>query len=326
MKPTCVKRLLASMVVLGGFSALPAQAQQYVCMDSTLGMFCLQLLNQQAPLTVNNFLSYVTSGAYDDTIVHRSEWRASGEKFVIQSGGYSIDDSGRISAVPGAAPVPNEFSVSNQRGTVAMATIAGRPNSATSQWFVNLGDNAGVLDYQNGGFTVFAQVVSGMDVVDSISNLGRANLSATLGPAFSEVPVATAPGTTWVQTSDLVVIRHAYALEHLPSVYHCGLYSPQDTITELCGDTLTLPVRIGDEVYSATLERDYSGSGLSATVDMNSLRLLREAPAQSAEYDAAKQTLYIPSVRIGEQIYNDVVWQLSDKQTMRFTLISYATP
>jgi peptidyl-prolyl cis-trans isomerase A (cyclophilin A) len=320
MKQRLMKRLLASAVVLGGLSSLPAQAQQYVCMDSTVGSFCLQLLRDHAPLTVDNFLNYVQSGAYENTIVHRSEQRVSGEKFVIQSGGYTADGAGYISTIPTEQPVPHEFSVSNLRGTVAMATVPGDPNSATSQWFINLSDNSSVLDFQNGGATVFAQIASGMEVVDTIANLGRANLSRELGTAFSQVPVTTTPDTMWIGPSNLVLIKNVYALEHL--YYNCSPDSPQDTLSTLCDDhSLTFPVRVGDTVYTTTLVRDFASEQFSATIE--SLRELSEVPAQTATFDPATGTLFIPSVRVGSQIFTNLVWELVGMNPGRFTLVGY---
>jgi peptidyl-prolyl cis-trans isomerase A (cyclophilin A) len=78
----------------------------------------------------------------------------------------------------------NEPGLSNVRGTVAMAKLAGLPNSATTEWFINVGNNQS-LDTNNGGFTVFADVISGMSVVDAINGLIRVDA----GAPFSELPV-----------------------------------------------------------------------------------------------------------------------------------------
>lgn len=120
-------------------------------------------LVDDAPITTANFLQYVTDKFYDGTIFHRVV-----AGFVIQGGGVLPDGTEKPGLRP---PIQNEFSPtrSNVRGTVAMAKVGGNPNSATSQFFVNLADNSGSLDSQNGGFTVFANVVEGMDVVDAIA-------------------------------------------------------------------------------------------------------------------------------------------------------------
>lgn len=158
--------------------------------------FQVQLFDSQAPLTVANFLSYVNDHSYDNTIIHRDS-----TGFVMQGGGFAEEFTGGnltgIIPVFTKPPVQNEFdpSRSNVRGTIAMAKQPSDPNSATSQWFINLGDNSANLDNQNGGFTVFGQVISGMDYVDAVDSLGPTNLNGLLDPSgaygqpFSEVPV-----------------------------------------------------------------------------------------------------------------------------------------
>ena len=136
--------------------------------------FTLQLLPANAPKTVANFLSYVNDGAYENTLVHRSE-----PGFVIQSGGFTDEgtESGwntRIETWTNV--VPSEYGVPNSRGTVAMALVGSDSNSANSQWFINLTNNSSLLDATNTSghppFTVFAQVIgNGMQTVDAIANL-----------------------------------------------------------------------------------------------------------------------------------------------------------
>jgi peptidyl-prolyl cis-trans isomerase A (cyclophilin A) len=133
---------------------------------TSLGDFSIELFDDVAPITVANFLNYVNSGRFNSTVIHRSV-----SNFIVQGGSFSFDAStGSIISVATDAAIQNEFSVSNTRGTVAMAKLGGDPNSATSGWFVNLADNSGNLDAQNGGFTAFGRVIGdGMTVVDSIA-------------------------------------------------------------------------------------------------------------------------------------------------------------
>jgi cyclophilin family peptidyl-prolyl cis-trans isomerase len=186
-------RHLRSLVVntcllLAALAALPAQAQNtMVRVHTTQGPLDMTLLNSEAPLTVANFLAYVRGGDYTDVFFHRSAWTATAP-FVIQGGAYKWPESGCCPTVTSRGTVANEFSSSrsNVRGTVAMAKVGGDPNSATSQWFVNMGDNSANLDNQNGGFTVFARVTSpGMVVADKIAALPRVNA----GGALTELPV-----------------------------------------------------------------------------------------------------------------------------------------
>lgn len=135
-----------------------------VRLETSLGDIVFELVDD-APVTTANFLQYVDDGFYDGTIFHRVV-----PGFVVQGGGFL---PGMVAQEGLRDPIVNEFSPtrSNLRATVAMAKVGGNPDSATSQFFVNLGDNSQNLDNQNGGFTVFARVVEGMDVVDAIAEV-----------------------------------------------------------------------------------------------------------------------------------------------------------
>lgn len=176
-------------------------ASTIVEMNTSEGVIDIQLYDETAPLTVANFLSYVNSGAYTNSFIHRSL-----PGFVIQGGGYSwdtVNNNGYFS-VQTHAPVVNEFGASNLRGTIAMAKVAGDPNSATSQWFFNLADNSANLDSQNGGFTVFGQVIgNGMQVVDAIAALPRVNA----GGDFGNLPLAS-PLVNGYHADNLVMINN----------------------------------------------------------------------------------------------------------------------
>ncbi|MEL6383696.1 MAG: peptidylprolyl isomerase [Cyanobacteria bacterium J06626_18] len=152
-----------------------------------------------APLTVQNFVNYVEDGDYANTIIHRAV-----SDFVVQGGGFTVNGVGTASnpadavgVIPTDPPVQNEFSPdrSNLRGTIAMAKQGGNPNSATNQWFFNLADNSGPppdLDNQNGGFTVFGEVLSDSDlaVIDAIGDVPTFDATGLLGQgAFTDVPL-----------------------------------------------------------------------------------------------------------------------------------------
>jgi|GEM_PF-1520894 len=151
-----------------------------------------------APATVENFLNYVEDEDYDDTIVHRSV-----TNFIVQGGGFAVENS-QVVELPADEAVVNEFSAdrSNLVGTIAMAKLGGNPDSATNQWFFNLGDNSSNLDNQNGGFTVFGQVLGDEDLetVNAIDDLERVNGVPVVGSelVLDDVPItdATAPITT----------------------------------------------------------------------------------------------------------------------------------
>src|SRR5690606_34484827 len=150
MRKLFTRSASAALLSLSALLSTSAQAQSYVCADTSLGSFCIELFDQVAPRTVQNFLNYVRGGDYNNTFIHRSV-----PGFVIQAGGYSYNDNNTVTEVPKDPPVANEFNLSNVRGTLAMAKFGNDPDSATSEWFVNLDNNGRNLDGQNGGFTVF---------------------------------------------------------------------------------------------------------------------------------------------------------------------------
>jgi peptidyl-prolyl cis-trans isomerase A (cyclophilin A) len=148
--------------------------------QTVFGNFEVNLFDETTPETVANFLSYVNSGAYALNVVHRSV-----PGFIVQAGGFQYNNV-LFEAIPTGSTITNEPELSNVRGTIAMAKLASNENSATSQWFFNLADNSTNLDTQNGGFTVFGQVLGdGMDVIDAIASTTRFNL----GGAAAEIPL-----------------------------------------------------------------------------------------------------------------------------------------
>ena len=175
---------LSLCACLSLFTTFTARAATLVDFSTTFGGFEVQLYDDQTPVTVANFLAYVENNLFDSTIIHRSI-----PGFVIQGGAYSLSGS-QLTPVPTYAPIQNEAGISNVRGTIAMAKVSGNPNSATSQWFFNLGDNSANLDYQNGGFTVFGKVVgNGMAVVDAIAGVPTYDASQYLGGDFTDLPL-----------------------------------------------------------------------------------------------------------------------------------------
>jgi len=182
----------------------PLVEASLVRMMTPLGVVDVQLFDEQAPQTVANFLNYVERGAYDGSFFHRSM-----PGFVLQGGGYALNNG--LQAIVTDPPVMNEFSGlrSNLRGTISMAKRDGDPDSATSQWFINLADNSTNLDNQNGGFTVFGQVLDpGMRIVDQLAGLPVVNV----GGVFSNLPLLSWPASGSVALADLVTISRISVL------------------------------------------------------------------------------------------------------------------
>ena len=182
-------------LVLATLLSGPVQATE-VTLSTPLGDVDIELFDEEAPQTVANFMNYVNDGDYRNSFIHRSV-----PNFVIQGGGYIFAD-GIVSQVPADPPLANEPGISNTRGTIAMAKLSGDPNSATSQWFINLDDNSADLDDTNGGFTVFGRVMGdGMDVIDAIGDLQIWNA----GSPFAELPLIDYPGEGDVTEEYLVM-------------------------------------------------------------------------------------------------------------------------
>lgn len=174
--------LLFLIVSLSFASASVAGDTPRVAIETNYGAIVLELYPDKAPETVANFLQYVDSGFYENTIFHRVI-----QGFMIQGGGFDLDYQQK----PVRAPVENEASngLSNQRGTIAMARTS-QPHSATSQFFINTVDNSR-LDYrfetpQGWGYCVFGKVVEGMGVVDDIAKTP----TGPAGPFNSDAPQA----------------------------------------------------------------------------------------------------------------------------------------
>ncbi len=156
------------------------------------GVIEIELYDDLAPLSVQNFLEYVKAGAkggYDNTFFHRSfdfQGATVEDNDIIQGGGFAFP---KVSEhIPTGPTVHNEFSASlpNVRGTLAMAKIGGDPNSASSEWFFNVHDNTSILGGgNNGGFAVFGAVTpEGLAVIDRISDLTTFNSGS-----FSDLPL-----------------------------------------------------------------------------------------------------------------------------------------
>jgi len=175
-----MKKTVWIMLALSLLAITPALAATQVVMETNYGAITLELDDEKAPISVANFLAYADKGHYTDTIFHRVI-----KDFMIQGGNFNTEMSPKKTM----AQIKNEATngLRNQRGTIAMART-GVVDSASSQFFVNLKDNA-FLDHKNTstrgyGYAVFGKVIAGMDVVDKIG------VSAThTYRRFQDVPV-----------------------------------------------------------------------------------------------------------------------------------------
>ncbi len=171
--------LVITSLVLAAGSAIAADSNPKVVLDTSKGKIVLELYADKAPETVQNFLAYVDAKYYDGTIFHRVI-----PNFMIQGGGFTADMKRKTTR----PPIQNEADkgIKNDRGTIAMART-GDPHSATAQFFINSKDN-GFLNHksksmQGWGYAAFGRVVEGMKTVDAIS----AVKTTRRGP-YSDVP------------------------------------------------------------------------------------------------------------------------------------------
>ncbi len=188
------------------FTVSAVHAQTTVRFTTVVGTIDVELFDQDTPITVANFVGIVNRGDYDNTFFHRSV-----PGFIVQGGGFQATFPSPLD-VPEVDPITNEPGISNTRGTIAMAKLGGDPDSATTQWFFNLANNADILDDQNGGFTAFGRVLgNGMSVVDAIAALPIVNLD---GGVFSEIPLIDAGAPLTNQS--LVIIESITVLGEDP--------------------------------------------------------------------------------------------------------------
>ncbi|MDB5290889.1 MAG: peptidyl-prolyl cis-trans isomerase cyclophilin type [Phycisphaerales bacterium] len=242
-------------------------------MHTPLGIIPLQLTDAQTPLTVANFVTYISNGEFAPTIIQRS---APG--FVLQGGGTKPDGSNN-------APVQtlvSEAGISNTAGTIAMALSTG-PNSGTNQWFINLGNNSSTLDGGafGGPFTVFGRVIDGgMTVANAIAQLPIINGSAEnqnwyIGPndGLPVVNYAGSASPTTVPQANLVTdnITVVPAGQAAPT-YTAVSANPALVTTQIVNGVLTVtPVSnsvSGTTTVTATVT-DLAGETASSTFTVN---------------------------------------------------------
>jgi len=172
--------VVAALCLSAGIACAEGKKNPVVEMETTLGKVKIELFEKEAPISVKNFLEYAKSGFYADTVFHRVI-----PGFMAQGGGLTA----ALQPKPGGRPaIKNEADngLKNDRGTVAMART-GDPNSATSQFFINVVNN-NMLNRPNPdgfGYTVFGKVVEGMDVVDKIVSTPQVKKNSV----FQNVPV-----------------------------------------------------------------------------------------------------------------------------------------
>lgn len=184
MKRTALAMLILCVLVGMSFGANPV-----VVLQTSLGDIGIELYENEAPVTVDNFLHYVTTQFYDETIFHRLTKTDSSGIGVVQGGISYVIGFSLLQKTPDRGPIINESDngLSNLRGTIAMARTSD-PNSATSQFYINHDDNT-YLDKANNpdgfGYCVFGNVIHGIEVVDLMGDWNTVNA----GGIYATLPV-----------------------------------------------------------------------------------------------------------------------------------------
>lgn len=286
-----------------------AFAGTIVRISTGIGDFSIELLDDSAPGTVQNFLNYVNRNDYNGTYIHRAV-----DNFVVQGGAYRFRLFEGPIDVPTDPPIQNEFGASNTRGTVAMAKIDGDPDSATNQWFVNVVDNSASLDELNGGFTVFGTVLGeGMTTVDEIDALPFVDLR---GSKASNAPYIT---PTYNNPLDFLYIN-AEVTQRFSAAPHVFESASGLLITSVSIDS-------GADFISMNFTAVADSPNVIIRANAESVIPRRESFDGIAEYSTVDGRLRIPSLEVNLNgsvtVANNVVFVLTDAATASFTLESF---
>ncbi len=292
------------IVLLTPFSCF---AGTIVRVSTSIGDFSIELFDDSAPMTVENFLNYVGRNDYNGTYFHRVV-----DDFVAQGGAYRFQSYVGPVDVPTDPPIANEFNVSNSRGTIAMAKLDGNPDSATNQWFINLADNVN-LDTLNGGFTVFGSVLGdGMTIVDAIDNQPTVDLGYKAVSA-PYIKTAYTDPTDFIYMNVEVVTRYSGA----PHIFE----------TESGLLITSVDVDNGLELLSMNFSAVQSDEGLVIQVNEESV-MRRRGPVEGvATFSSSSGEFRIPVLEVnsggGVIVVRNVVFTLTNNSPAQFILKSF---
>lgn len=280
---------------------------------TSLGDFSIELFDDVTPITVANFLNYVNSGSYNGTVIHRSI--ITPNPFIIQGGWLAYNAAtNSLNPITTDAAIQNEPGVSNIRGTVAMAKVGGNPDSATSQWFVNLNDNSSNLDVQNSGFTAFGRVIGdGMTVVDSIAAQPTFRLNGIPGfpDGVPDFPLIDFTGGS-IGSSNFVSIA-VVVEEEAPNYF------------DEASGLLRVTVDAGTSgLASMAFSITATAPNVVVQLDLSSVVVLTETVDKIATFDAATSTLFLPELVVsGVASFRNLSFILTDAEQLLFTLESF---
>ncbi len=227
------------------------------------GVIDIAFFPDVAPLTVANFLGYVNRGDYNNTFFHRAA-KNGASNFVLQGGGYL--NNATASSIVRQPAIRNEPKITNVEGTVAMAKLGSNPNSATSEFFINMNNNAANLDIQNAGFSVFGRVTAaGLQIAKNIMALPRRDYNFGSVSYLSDCPVTGADAPATYTPASLVTVTSA--TEITPLTY--SLSGSGAAIANLTNGRLTLnPTTVGSSELIITAT-DIDGQSVSQNLQLN---------------------------------------------------------
>jgi cyclophilin family peptidyl-prolyl cis-trans isomerase len=180
--------LFIVFTLIATLGAVRGDDTTYVKYNTVVGPIDVQLLSDEAPFTVENFLAYVDGGLYTDSIIHRAE-----QGVLSQGGSYFVQvakSGDELNAIGSFRSIPNEFNVSNTRGTLSMGLVGSDINSATNGWFFNAVDNSATFDPES--YTVFGRVANApsLAVMDALAAIPvQIGLLGAPNTALGEIPL-----------------------------------------------------------------------------------------------------------------------------------------
>lgn len=244
--------MLKGLCVVLAILAMTSNASATIVRFNTvLGSYNIRMYDALMPVTVTNFLNYTNTDRYNGTFVHRSV-----PGFVVQGGGFTFNSSNNTAPQISLSPPINDepgggiAGPSNIRGTIAMAKSG--PNTVTSQWFVNLGNNSSLDNpaRPDGGFSAFGRVLgNGMTVVDAIAALPIFDLDPFPQQTFDTVPLRNSPGGL----ADRLVFANDVSVLALPA----GDYNFDGTV-----NNQDLAIWQADFGSTTKAEADGNGNGI----------------------------------------------------------------
>jgi peptidyl-prolyl cis-trans isomerase A (cyclophilin A) len=223
----------SSFVFLSSLFVATQSHSTTVQFQTVMGNIEVNLFDKTTPETVKNFLDCIDDGAYQNTVIHRSDKSLN----VLQGGGLTYPNALPLTSIKRKTSVLNEPVYSNVRGTLAMAKQSGKPNSATSEWYFNLKDNSSILDpndiYDTQSYTVFGQVTeASLPVLDAMATVDTFIIGSYTNFPLRNYTVDDYKNNVAADDTNLVLITNIVVLNASPDTAD-GLNPAKNTLLKL---------------------------------------------------------------------------------------------